>query len=957
MDSSKDAAAPLGPAAGEKPFTSAPEERADASVEDSRAPRRGHVPGMRREWNFTLTFVHEAARVQLRFPPHWEPGFIEAKRIEELNRLDRDVKHCPMTPGLRFTDYSTAQGQRGMDRQSSAAVRGVEGESIHRSPSMHSLPRDLLLFVGKQVELLYSHIPPFMTLSAYCTGSVKHILKDPNVISVDGHRRLRQLKIQKKLTCPYRLGGHRSFHFYYNVAQKSELVAEDVVYCWGTIIGQRGYLLTVRCHDPDELRRYVQQTLVPYFSDPSNIQLNAAVSYSSTSGPQCVPEEREHYGELRYEDRDAAISYAVLMRPMRLRPDFSPTKTVGVGSIACLTMELNVYERLMEDAAVAEITGMPQYKVNQVVLCVEVEDVARMNYPGAMTTEEYSVEKVKRLQALLPGSATVGTATSIHMGTRIGRSQTITFEYEPLRGMAKALCVSTLTGNLGVTAYYLTKMGGGYFETHLYIFKELLSRLVFHQQHRVNFRFSRFDVMNVRLIGKDLHRCYLSAPVDNRKVYEAHMEALEKANDGQFEGGRVVPVPIEDGGYEEPETFRVVIQKNSQSGRRTSINYSPRSSNASCPSFSNRNISVDAGSGLPRPNIEGDGEGAWAGVLSGLPPGEDREEEDLSSHCSSVISVSSIAHLRNLLTDEDVEEGIPCSALEFVEGRAGAGTPLSGAGRGSRLNSIADPSASAANSSVRIECGAVQALEPSGSRRRQSIGSVDDVLRPVSVPLDQGEGLSAETSSGKPEMLAPTEGSHLVFSREALTKPAAQLALEEMAKEGVLGEKKIALQEIYRVCCEEQQCKPNSVLFDRLPSDPEISSAKVEVLDLTSNYVGRAGLAAVARFIAYLPYLTTLRLSHMSLENQDVELICETLSRHPAIKEVHLSHNPAITPLSTKPLKRLLRDNKKIHLLDVHGTRLGDGVIAALEAEAASRRQEVPFGTDLLCDESETPPQ
>lgn len=62
-------------------------------------------------------------------------------------------------------------------------------------------------------------------------------------------------------------------------------------------------------------------------------------------------EQQERYGELCYEDRDAAIAFSVPMYPMVIKPDFSPAKTVGVGSIACMTFEVDIYEKLIDDVA------------------------------------------------------------------------------------------------------------------------------------------------------------------------------------------------------------------------------------------------------------------------------------------------------------------------------------------------------------------------------------------------------------------------------------------------------------------------------------------------------------------------------------------------------------------------------------------------------------------------------
>lgn len=645
------------------------------------------LPGMRREWHFTLHFRHASARVQLFCPPHWEPTFIEPERLKGLHTLDRDAKHCPLTPALRFLDPSVpppsgvgAGGANGAGAppdspeatgtmNPSLSPGGAEGmEDFGGGGSgMYGGGKRItyddgqrggmgVLQNGKVVELLYSHIPPSMTLAAFCCRSVQHVLNDPHVIAVDNDKRLRRLRVGKKLSsCPYRLGGERSFHFYYYVQQKTELLTHDVCYCVGTILGQRGYLLTVRGTDQESLDAYVLHLLMPYMCNPLHTKLNVAVEYmddprgntsvvpspalwsgggggggglsSATASPTSLSSlqggavgnnpfspfsfsspyrgvgvagwgrgassngrgkgytplpstapafsmtthpgtaaagggggvplypsahrPQEDYGEIRYEDQDAAISFSLALRPLRFRPDFSPTKTVGVGSIACMTLELNLFESLIDDEAVAEVTGMPKYKMNQVLLCLEVEDVARMNYPGVMTTSEYAELKTNRLLDGLSDAKVVGTSTFLLIGPRIGSNHIITFQYEPFNGLAKAMYVSTLVGNFGVTAYYLTKLGGGYFESHLHLFNELLRRLEYLPQHRDNITFSRFDVVNVRLLETELYRCYSGAAAQRKEAFQAHLNSLAESNDGQAEGAVVVAVAEEDGGYVE----------------------------------------------------------------------------------------------------------------------------------------------------------------------------------------------------------------------------------------------------------------------------------------------------------------------------------------------------------------------------------------------------------------------
>jgi hypothetical protein len=182
------------------------------------------------------------------------------------------------------------------------------------------------------VTNLYSHIPHNMTLQSFCKRSVQHILSDPRIVSVDGQTDLHRLTVSKKISsCSPKLGGRTSFHFSYVVADKIRARTEHV-YCIGTIVGQRGYLVTVMCHKDNELQGYIKAYFLPHFSDAKKFTLDTDVEYEEVNN-NVLKEQQELYGELHFHDRDAAVSFALPVHPARLRPDFSPIQSVGVGSI------------------------------------------------------------------------------------------------------------------------------------------------------------------------------------------------------------------------------------------------------------------------------------------------------------------------------------------------------------------------------------------------------------------------------------------------------------------------------------------------------------------------------------------------------------------------------------------------------------------------------------------------
>lgn len=535
--------------------------------------------GMRREWNFSLSIAHEAARVVLKCSPQWEPGYIALERVQDRQHLARDIRHCPLTPAIRYTDRSAVVQQVANATSTTAAAGGGGGDDAvngHSAPGTADAEKDLLneslhatanghngeeealwLEKAKHVELQYAHLPPDGSLKAFCINCVQNIVKDPLVVCVDGETDLGHLHLGRKLRCSFRLGGHRSFQFYYRLQNKSQLM-NDCVYALGTVAGQHGYLVTVRCSDPKELEGYVRRLFLPHYTSHSKVKLDVDVSYTKAGGGgggggsltqnDLLSEQRAWYGELRYEDRDAATSFCFPVHPMKIKPDYSPAKTVGVGSIACMTLELQVHERLIEDLAVVDITGMPPNKINDVVLCLDVEDVGRMGYPSIMSTEQYSEHKAQRLLDVFSDAKVLGLPATVPLGGRVGRSRTITFTYEPFGGVAKAMLVSTLVGNFGFTALYLTKLGGGVFDTYLYLYQELLNRVTYRQQSTATAAFSRYHVANIRLLEPDLARAYSSAPVDARQFLTKHLQLMHASTDGRVEGGVEVHVPPEEGG-------------------------------------------------------------------------------------------------------------------------------------------------------------------------------------------------------------------------------------------------------------------------------------------------------------------------------------------------------------------------------------------------------------------------
>ncbi|CAD2222137.1 hypothetical protein AGDE_14425 [Angomonas deanei] len=433
---------------------------------EANATVSGGKDGMRREWNFLLHFQHKAARLSMQMSPQWEIRFIDTEVIEAALRQAEEkpivVPPSRMSVVDSAAEVSSSSGKRGSetgmaeDTHTEAKVsiplrcdvfipflkygdmsafvsesrntnnnkagpveEGKEESSAKAKKAEEDfktggIEDKVWLENVEQVEWFYSCIPTEMTLQEYCISCVQFVVKDPQVVSVDGERNLRNLKVGEKMRTWYTIAGHKMFHFYFNSQNKHHLTL-DAMFATGTIVNQRGYLFIIRSGDEEDLNNYIQKFFLPYFTKQNRILFDVDVSYRKMISTM-LEEQQRHAGELTYQDRDAAVSVSLPLYAMRIRPDYSPVKTVDVGSIACMTFELSVYERLIDDAVVAEITGMPKHKVNKVVLTLDVEDVARMGYPKVMSTEQYSELKTKRILEVYADAKSIGTPTSVPMG-------------------------------------------------------------------------------------------------------------------------------------------------------------------------------------------------------------------------------------------------------------------------------------------------------------------------------------------------------------------------------------------------------------------------------------------------------------------------------------------------------------------------------------------------------------
>ena len=150
-----------------------------------------------------------------------------------------------------------------------------------------------------------------------------------------------------------------------------------------------------------------------------------------------------------------------------------------------------------------------------------------------------------------------------------------------------------------------------------------------------------------------------------------------------------------------------------------------------------------------------------------------------------------------------------------------------------------------------------------------------------------------------------------------------------------------SLRGVYRTVCDDEGTKPNSYLAQKLPDDPRFTQG-VEELDMSFNYVGHAGFRAILRLLRYLPKLHTVHFNAMSLDNTDVEALCQHFSDIKTVKAVHLRNNARISLPSSPHLLRLLRTNRRIVHLSVTGATMSSELIAKIEGSAKANASYVP---------------
>eukprot|EP01002_Notosolenus_urceolatus_P000484 NODE_1118_length_1571_cov_78.861367_g921_i0.p1 GENE.NODE_1118_length_1571_cov_78.861367_g921_i0~~NODE_1118_length_1571_cov_78.861367_g921_i0.p1 ORF type:complete len:464 (-),score=115.94 NODE_1118_length_1571_cov_78.861367_g921_i0:104-1495(-) len=113
--------------------------------------------------------------------------------------------------------------------------------------------------------------------------------------------------------------------------------------------------------------------------------------------------------------------------------------------------------------------------------------------------------------------------------------------------------------------------------------------------------------------------------------------------------------------------------------------------------------------------------------------------------------------------------------------------------------------------------------------------------------------------------------------------------------------------------CKALNAKPNTGLLDTLT---EMNDHNCEVLDQSSNYLGKKGISALVEILPTLTSLSTLVLRDNQIDNEVVQILCQGIRSHPTLASVDLRGNP-ISLMGARALLNTLQANHRIRNLDL----------------------------------------
>ena len=859
----------------------------------------------RRDWEFKSVLEHSAARMKLTYLPQWIASFIDPELLE--------ASTAAAPPASLLLPTNNIDGCRNVGTRNILLSNILPFFSFTDTTASENAG-EMWTEVEKEVGMHYAELVPNVSLTTWCTICVLWVLSDERVTTIDEDPNLGHLKLGTKVSgCRTKLGGHPAFAFRYTSYDK--LAPHPLMFhiVTGTVVGNMGYIVSARTHVEEELQSYVDDVLLPAVADATHFQLDTNVYYSECVHPNLL-RQQQLYGELRYFDKKSAIEFRLPMHPMRLRPDHSPIESGGFGSLTNMTIELDLYQELVDQIADTFLAA-PKHRYSRAVVFVEVEDVVKRGFPPVMSIDQYAQLKTRKLLDAMPDSRVVSTPLTLQVGKRCGRSTTVTFQSDiesdtahmddafetssnvVKQSAVKAMTVSTLIGDHGATAMFFAKLGQGVFDAHLYIFQQLLNSIRFFSERELVGTFSRHKVARVWLTEQDLPRAY-SLPSDHA-AYERHMAAMRGNTDGDVEDVTitVIPDPADSACGVEPRTPKGTGVSDAENSEGTESDEEMEQEPVFDDTF------------IPVAGIEwlANGGSGWKSPTDNTRPFGFEDDESSGSMDDTKQSCGTNNKGKEGAESGDDVDIVPCRN-ENSEDSESSTVKTDG------LNSVG-----------------VSGHEMSSSQKEFS--KTSDQTR-----VDSAE-MAAESLHKQP--------AEVLNNREFAEKLVAALKKEDADEKeddennAHLYRGQPSLRRLYERCCQEQKQRPNSYLLSKLPDNPRLTHT-VEELDMTNNYVGHGGFLAILKLLQHLPKLHTLHFNSMTLDNADIEALAEymMLNKGSAIRKIEIRNNPHITLPVSHLLLKMIRSCKNIVWLKIDGANIGYELIAKIEAEAAKNAKD-----------------
>ncbi|KAL7702237.1 hypothetical protein NQL31_007843 [Lotmaria passim] len=145
----------------------------------------------------------------------------------------------------------------------------------------------------------------------------------------------------------------------------------------------------------------------------------------------------------------------------------------------------------------------------------------------------------------------------------------------------------------------------------------------------------------------------------------------------------------------------------------------------------------------------------------------------------------------------------------------------------------------------------------------------------------------------------------------------------------------------FEACCRALSHKANTALVAQLPL-----LQRGAVIDLSRNYIGAAGLQAIAVVLPLNPNVTELRAPRNGLTNDAVVLFCRAMRRHAHLAVLDFSFNTDISLAGGLALLSLAQQLPSLRAVCLEGTHVPPAVLGklqrALDANAVRSAPAVP---------------